>query len=876
SNYSRAGALERRRPTPTTGGGDGNGNGSSTEGEAEVGGILVADPPCFSFLTLPLNHEHRYKTTQTHRLTHSHTRQLDPGPSRSASTLPALLHQVVSIMVPKPGSTFTVRDTSGSDSDPSDPEEIWLSADPGRTTTSLRDCREDQRFGYHIKIASDFPHNASTSTHTNLGANARHLSDNLVITSSGLEEDPETGISARSSSLLDQLCEIIDGYLDDDPRRALLHGAHLSAPKLSNRLLVRRGTTEAPFNYLYEERVLCLTEALLELSQEACRWKQAQKTDSGRPFRAPLPTSPDSRILIISSARANDSGIIVSKRIKEVSTLADADFYVTVGSHVVATVESEPGCRPHNVGDLVRERSDPFRQQEIGEVRGETETLRLLSQICSQPTAAGSRKGLLIADWGRLLLPFELRNNATENGGAARLTFASTASWCDVLEGEKACKLAELASRDGLAGRGASSFRLQHLPNSVFFLLGWILYAIEDLPDDSDDSGNSHKPESQPHPDAGDSVDDEESEDSGPSAKRTRLQECSGNIPSEALVLNESSARDSESKGSAIESETERLPLITAYVCTYGPILGGTYADIHRCVVDRAHLAGSPREALSPSQENQGRPALGILPPLRRGDCYTYLKVQRVPSEPDPEEDLPEPRFEEPDGPPLSAEDAKGIRERTTQEIEIFQRCKDIQGTVLPRLYGLVSPESYPRSTAPKLMLQHLDAEPVGTSDSMWRCIWGDTVQQAVEAAFSKLHARRVCHEDVNTSNILIEWRRKASGSSTRETLEISKLRELVQQAQREMKLSHRELATAARKLREDAGFDPDGDSGLVPEVSESPLSRLRDSIKPRIWLIDFAGSVIVEDGEKGDALLTSEARKVKETMEEWARERYL
>jgi hypothetical protein len=106
--------------------------------------------------------------------------------------------------------------------------------------------------------------------------------------------------------------------------------------------------------------------------------------------------------------------------------------------------------------------------------------------------------------------------------------------------------------------------------------------------------------------------------------------------------------------------------------------------------------------------------------------------------------DLPEPRFEEPDGPPLRQEDQVDIRERTAREIEIFQHCRGLQGTILPRLYGLVSPDNYPRSTAPKLMLQYLDAEPVDMSDYTWRCIWGDIVQQAIEVAFSRLHARRL------------------------------------------------------------------------------------------------------------------------------------
>ncbi|PWN20907.1 hypothetical protein BCV69DRAFT_298707 [Microstroma glucosiphilum] len=715
-------------------------------------------------------------------------------------------------MAPAPGSTFTVREPKATNTDPGGPEELWLSSDPGRNVSSMESCGSDQAFNYFVRVRGNPSNHETKSTHTDSRSKARALLDHVTIVSSGLEEDSKPSIWTRSCHLLDGLSQIINAYLVDDPGRARIVREDLVAPpKLAVPILVDRGTQEVPFNWQYERRTLYLTETLVQLGQDACRWKESEAEKTGLPFVSPLPTSLDSEIHIVSSPRADASRTQARFKIAQAADDAEADFYVTLGSRVLATMESKPYCSARNIGTLVRARCNPFKQQEAGEVYTDSDTLELLLQLGSQPLAAECRQGILVADWGRLLLPYQLENG-DRGDGELRLVFSSTGSYCDVREGHQACERATAESRAELSGQDSPVFSFQQFPNTVFFLLGWILQAIEDLKKDAK------------------SV--QEPEDS--KAKSTQ--------PSED---DRKSARFAESSRGAADSGTEVLPFLNSYICTSGPILGGTFAAVHLCVIDCDYLEG--RKTLSPREQFKGRPAFGVVPDLGPNYCHAYMKVQRVPSTPEPES-LPEARFEGPDDPP---------------------------GALIPRLFGLVPSDEYPRSSADKLMLQCLRAEPIWSLLEEWRDLWGREIYHAVEAAFAELHARRVCHGDVSVSNILVEWRRVAStgsGATIAETVEDWELGGLIGEAQRQMRLSGKAYAAAARQLSELDGTQ--GDSGLALEVNDSPLSRLKAEIKPHVWLVDFADAVIVEDGEAGNSVLTSEAQKVTQMMERWASDR--
>jgi hypothetical protein len=743
------------------------------------------------------------------------------------------------------------------------PDETWLSLDPGKIASRMNDCRDDHGFGYFINVDKAPHKDESVDTNTKAGNLARALFKDLTITTSGVEEYSETtGISAKSSRLLSELLDIIDAYLADDPGRAMLARRTLVGPKLSNHILVDEGTEEVPFNWMYERKTLYLTEVLIELGQAACRWRRAEAEKNGSEFKAPLPCSSSSKIMIVSRPRAKDLRLAASRAVAVAAGLADADYYVTLGREVVATIESKPHCSAKDTGNLVRTRDDPFDQKQGKGVLTDSETLKLLLQLCSQPVAAGCRPGLLVGDWGRLLLPYEVHRSNTAPG-QVRLVFASVGSYCDVLDGEQACTAANEQSRAGLAGQESPSFRLEHLPNTVFFLLGWILQVVHGLQESPSQvrEGEADAKAAATEPGNNDR------EDFGPPAKRPR-QGASAATKSSVMA-----SKSSEGAKENLDDLGNRLPLITDYVCSYGPIFGGTFAALHWCVVGRDHLAGR-----GPSGERKGRPAFGALPRLGPGDCHTILKVQRIPSMPDRDASLPEPRFEGPDEPTPSDEERKGIQERTAQEIRIFQHCKDLQGITIPRLYGLVSPEDYPQSSAHKLMLQDLCATTIASVKRLWRHLWGDDLQDAVRAAFTQLHARRVYHGDVSNSNILVEWRKIASSdsettsSSISETLESWTLRGLMEDAQHQMQLDDKAFVAAARRLGETIDIDYKGDSAssLEAPAPDSPLCRLRSAVKPHVWLIDFADSAIVQDGEVGDSLLASEDRRVEETLEQW------
>lgn len=776
-------------------------------------------------------------------------------------------------MAPTPASTFTVRH---SNLDRLFPDETWLSLDPGNTASLMRDCRDDSGFGYFINVEETPPSNESITTDTTPGSKARDLFKDLAITSSGVEENSATtGISAKSARLLDELLGIVDAYLADDPGRAMLARRKLLGPKLANHILVDEGTEEVPFNWLYERRTLYLTEALVDLGQAACRWRHAEALKDSVDLPTPLPIAQDAKILILSGPRAKDSDITVSGKIAAAAAQADADYYVTLGPQIIATLESNPHCSAGDTGELVRTRPDPLRQQApAGGVHCPSEIEKLLLQLCSQPVAAKCQHGLLVADWGRLLLPYEVRSSKTESS-RAELLFATVGSYCDVRQGEPACATANHESKAGLA-EPESSFRLEHLPNTVFFLLGWILQVIESL-QESTSHPQEAEAEAEAKPAAAEPSDDDR-EEPAPPAKRARRNTKGAPPTRSSKRISETYSKSSKGAKDDTESPTHRLSLITDYVCTHGPIRGGTFAAVHECVVKRSHLEGKSVRASGQSQELNGRSAFGVLPDLGPGDCHTYLKVQRVPSMPDPNAWLPEPRFEGPDELLPSDEDRRGICERTVQEIRVFEHCEDLQGTVIPRLYGLVSPENYPRSSAHKLMLQHLCARSLGSLKPVWRHLWRHDLRYAIKAAFGQLHARRVCHGDVSSSNILVEWRKVASADSgstsspVSETLESWTLRGLIGDAQDQMQLDNKAFLAVARSLGERGVIDSEGNSGLALEApaSQSPLGHLRTVVKPHVWLIDFADSAIVQEGEIGDSLLASEDRKVEETLERW------
>ncbi|PWN19086.1 hypothetical protein BCV69DRAFT_300423 [Microstroma glucosiphilum] len=773
-------------------------------------------------------------------------------------------------MVPAPGSTFTVRESTATTLNSGSPEELWLSPEPGRIASPMAACRNDQAFGYWVAIEDDLSKTHTTLTHTRSGSKARALDSTIV--SSSLETDSHTSIWARSSRLLEELSSVIDAYLAEDPERARIVRHRLVAPpKLAASIVVDQGTGKVPFNWQFERRTLYLTETLIQLGQEACRWKEAEAQRTGLPFISLLPTSLNSEIRIVSRHRADGFRLKACSRIAKAAAIADADFYVTLGAQVLATIDSKPFCSPQNVGELVRTRHDPFQQQATGKVCDESEVLKALVQLCSQSLAAGCQDGLLAADWGRLLLPYRLEKSKT-NRGEAQVVFSPTGSYCDVREGQQACATANDGSRAGLSGQVSPAFRLEQMPNSVFFLLGWILHVLEGL----EEPAKSLQETEHSKPKTARSR-EEDQDERGPSEKHIRKRREDDIASTRRPEAKGSSGKLAHSGKDSTDSGTEGLPLVKSYVCTFGPILGGTFAGLHRCVVDRDHLEG--HVARVPSHESKGRPAFGVLPELGANDCLALMKVQRVPLMPESGSSLPEPRFEEADDPPVSEEDREGIRKRTEQEIRIFQHCKHLQGILIPRLFGLVSPDEYPRSSSFKLMLQYLRAAPIGTLLQEQKDLWGREVCHAVEAAFEAFHAQRVYHGDASTANILIEWKQIASTSSGdpfahAKTLEAWDLRPVIREAQARMQLSDRAFAAAARRTREHD--ETVGHSALALELTELPLSLLRAAVKPHVWLVDFADAVIVEDGREGDSLLASEARKVKQMVQRWASERII
>ncbi|PWN21293.1 hypothetical protein BCV69DRAFT_282029 [Microstroma glucosiphilum] len=97
----------------------------------------------------------------------------------------------------------------------------------------------------------------------------------------------------------------------------------------------------------------------------------------------------------------------------------------------------------------------------------------------------------------------------------------------------------------------------------------------------------------------------------------------------------------------------------------------------------------------------------------------------------------------------------------------------------------------------------------------------------------------------------------------------------MVQEAQKQMQVNDEAFCAAAREVGQHAQTKMEHASGVASEVSESPLSRLRSDVKAHVWLVDFADSTIVQEGEEGDTLLASEARDVEQALRRWMSRRF-
>ncbi|PWN20305.1 hypothetical protein BCV69DRAFT_283181 [Microstroma glucosiphilum] len=777
--------------------------------------------------------------------------------------------------------------------------ELWLSRKPGEAPTPISQLRDDPLLGYPIIIQDDVEY---TSTKTIPRTSSRGAVASLNILASGVEDSTggETML-VRSLSLLDKFGKILDPYLSNFPEKAGIAREKLVLPNAASRICVHSDMSETAFNSQYSDITLYLVQCLLELGQEAIRWQEQgvkkQMKEYGMEYEALLPTSPDETVRIIPSRHLQDSlpsWSFPAGTLDQSTTVGYSDFYVVCGKQVIASIEARPGWGPEEIGVLVRDRLDPFVLQDEADTTTHTSDETLL-EIASHSAATGLSVGLLMADWGRILLPYEVprqpyqgNESATSpEGSKARIIFSSTPSFYDVLVGPKALDTANREVCGGLQDSNSKNLHFMSLSNAVFYMLAWVLQAVEKARGQEEDFVQ------EPARAGGERLNSAEDRGAGPSSKRgppdsdtsDRLAQkprgghrsASGPVAPRASQKKSSGGGDSGGKGEGKETlhgddyealVQESRPL-TTYISSYTPIGDGTYATVHLCLFKKSILDSSLGDDHQ-SKHLGGKSMLQVLPYARLDELEALLKVQRVPLAEEDRGSKIDWRLEEPDGPPLSEEDRFDIQRRTVRELRVYLQCQELQGLIIPKLYGVVSPRNYPPSTAHKLMLQCIYGGPIRNVPRKMYLLWREELVASAVQALSMLHSRSVWHGDISTSNIMVEWRKydaSALGSSRHERVEPEQVLEALQKAQDNMGISEADFKTQLDKLRA-ADADAVKYFGIMPTPTLSPFDVLKITIRPHVWLIDFADSEIVNaEAEEGKQTLSSELEKMEKVF---------
>lgn len=794
-----------------------------------------------------------------------------------------------------PQRTFSLRGpaVNALSNEPNEPE-LWLSREPGQAPTPTRELSQDLLLGYPVVVNHDVEYTAIKIIREPSSSGAAVASFNFL--ASGVEDRAhEDTMLARSCALLDKFGRILDAYLSRHPEKARLAQERLVLPNAASRIFVDPDMVEEAFNAQYSARTLYLVQCLLELGKEAVRWQEKAVKQVDGEDTALLPTSPTETVRIATSRHLQDKLLITEPsvlRLGQSSVVANADFYVVCGEQVIATMESKPGCNPREIGVLVRDRLDPFDLAQDGGVKAKDWNSTLLLQLASQAVATGLSMGCLIADWGRVLLPYEVvREPCPDNGRGtsagvrkARVIFSSSPSFYDVLGGHTELIAAKREVSSGLQNSNSKSFQFTSLPNAVFYILAWVLRAVEAARDKEEglvrEAARAGDESSKPPEDRGAGPSSKRGPpDSDPSDRdaqkpRGADRSASGPVAPRAGQKGHSGGGDKSKKGKGKETRhhdeyealVQQFRLLTTYTSSYTPIDEGTFATVHLCLVKKA-LLDSAVGGDHQSDHLGGKSSFKVLPYASLDEVDALLKVQRVPLEQQHRGGKIDWRLEEPDGPPMSEEDRINIQRRTMRELSVFLRCQDVQGLFIPKLYGVVSPRNCPFSTAHKLMIQCIDGGPVSKTPRKMYLLWREELVTSAVRALGMLHSRAVWHGDISNNNILVEWRKHgahALESSTYERVEPEQVLEAVQEAQGNMGISEEDFKPQVDKFRA-ADADAGENSAIVLTPTSSPLQSLKATIRPHIWLIDFADSQSVDaEAEDGREMISSELETMK------------
>ncbi|CAO1629024.1 unnamed protein product [Sympodiomycopsis kandeliae] len=604
-----------------------------------------------------------------------------------------------------------------------------------------------------------------------------------------------------SLELMGQLSQILGEFLAENAEKAtiqLAHPSRLPGPQAAPRL-VTNFTDEPTVNSLFAQEECHLINALLDLSHQAVQWKHHRLSQQGQGEEEsafPLPLDQPLRLIPCTGTQPTNGdadGI-------EAARLSKPDLGVFHGNQHVAVIVKKPRRDPTHIKTLTNLHTQPLtnvlraaRQRQHTSTRfasqrgagvGSSAAARrpapqhsnsapprcsydehLLAQLSSQLLLRSVSSGLLLTDWDRSLLSYQLvpsldsqptsaaeasaendghdTNGNTDTQRSFRLLFAPEAIYSHVppLGFEEGSQndprtIADSATRNAANAphSNAPSVSFACQPGVTWGIIAWILSAFQVHKLQTASSGDGREPGAGQHVVVASHSYQEEARDHS----STGTSGGSVGLMQQGLT--------------GMTSEPLQLWVLSA------PWAFGAHANMYRCI----HQDHAP--TVKTLESSLGKSAL-ISTKHFSNDRVFLVKVHRralsIISDPKLLQGQAPGNLLSGDEFPENRSEVDSIQAAASREATAFKILSAFQGTILPILYGTLPTYSFPFSHADKLVVEKV-GDPLSIllqADSRETLsLWWTHISEGIRRAVAQCHTRGVAHGDLSPSNILVQW----------------------------------------------------------------------------------------------------------------------
>lgn len=202
---------------------------------------------------------------------------------------------------------------------------------------------------------------------------------------------------------------------------------------------------------------------------------------------------------------------------------------------------------------------------------------------------------------------------------------------------------------------------------------------------------------------------------------------------------------------------------ISKVVVSSRPFAAGSDATVYYCQVYYGPVSiPSDSGATTPTTTTGSDHGAGVADPIVStsavplgADSFAVLKINRA-EEPDRGKRLVAPLLCAHPGPMTTAQ----ICARADNEINIFKLLLPQQGVGVPRLLGLISPNTTPKSHCNKLILENggTTLNTLAYEQPYAYLLWADDLNNSARTALKACHALGVAHGGLHADNLVVHW----------------------------------------------------------------------------------------------------------------------